>query len=70
MQEEVEDIQVEVDGGMDVLLGCDSLHDQPRVKDDEQREEHGASHCDAKVYQGTLQEELTTTTAHISDPYN
>lgn len=39
MQEEVDNVQVEVDGGQDVLLGRELLHQQVGVIDDEATED-------------------------------
>jgi len=41
VQEEVDDVQVEVDGGQDVLLGRELLHQQVCVVDDEATEDQG-----------------------------
>ena len=37
MEEEVDDVEVEIDRGLDVLLRTKSLHDHVRVEDDEER---------------------------------
>lgn len=42
MQEEVDNVQVEVDGGQDVLLGRELLHQQVGVVDDEAAEDQGS----------------------------
>ena len=44
LDEEVDDVQVELDCGQNVLLSAESLHDHLGVHDDEQREEEGAAH--------------------------
>ena len=49
LDEEVDDVQVELDGGQDVLLGAESGHDHLSVHDDEQREEEGAAHSQGGV---------------------
>ena len=43
LDEEVDDVQVELDGRHDVLLRAQSGHDHLRVEDDEEGEEEGAA---------------------------
>ena len=58
LYEEVDDVQVELDGGQDVLLGAESGHDHLRVHDDEQREEEGPAHRQRRVRQLVAEEDL------------
>ena len=58
LDEEVDDVQVELDGGQDVLLGAESGHDHLRVHDDEQREEEGPAHRQRRVRQLVAEEDL------------
>ena len=58
VHEEVDDVQVELDGGQDVLLGAESGHDHLRVHDDEQREEEGPAHRQRRVRQLVAEEDL------------
>lgn len=54
VDEQVDDIHVQVDGGQDVLLRRQVLHHHLRVVDDEQAEDEGASDGDQQLKQGVL----------------
>lgn len=58
MQEEVDDVQVQVDGGQDVLLGRQLLHQQVRVVDDEATEDQGAGAGHDELGAVAVEEEL------------
>ena len=49
LDEEVDDVQVELDGGQDVLLGTKSGHDHLGVHNDEHGEEECSSHSQSSV---------------------
>ena len=49
LNEEVDDVQVELDGCEDVLLGAESGHDHLGVHDDEHGEEEGAANSKSSV---------------------
>ena len=49
LDEEVDDVQVELDGCEDVLLGAESGHDHLGVHDDEHGEEEGAANSESSV---------------------
>lgn len=58
VQEEIEDVQVEIDGSMDVFLRSDFSHDHVGVKDDEEGKEKGSSTSNEDIKELTLQEHL------------
>ena len=58
MQEEVEDVQVEVDGRQDVVFGGESVHHHVGVEDDEHGEEGGPSHRNRLVHEHAREEQL------------
>lgn len=60
VQEEVDDVKVEVDGGQDVLLRGELLHQQVGVKDDETAEHQGPSSSQDQLCAVTVEEELQT----------
>ena len=61
MHEEVENVQVEVDGRQDVLLGRHAVHDHGGIVDDEEREEDGACDSNTFVQHGSRNEKLKKT---------
>jgi len=58
LDEEVDDVQIELDGGHDVLLGTQTGHDHLGVVNDEQGEEKGSPHCHGCVCQLVPEEDL------------
>ena len=50
MQEEVDDVEVQVDRGHDVLLRRQLVHQHVGVKYDEQREQQGPAYCNSLVH--------------------
>lgn len=58
VQEEVDNVQVEVDGGQDVLLGRELLHQQVGVVDDEATEDQGPGSGHDQLCAVTVEEEL------------
>ena len=61
LNEEIDNVQVELDGGQDVLFSAEPGHDHLGVHDDEQREEEGASHSQGGVSQ-------LVTHKHLEEP--
>lgn len=61
VQEEVDDVQVEVNGGQDVLLRRELLHQHAGVVDDEATEDQGASSSQEQTCIVTVEEELQRT---------
>ena len=61
MHEEVEDVQVEVDGRQDVLLGRHAVHDHGGIVDNEEREENGTRDSNAFVQHRSRNEKLKKT---------
>lgn len=57
VQEEVDDVQVEVDGGQDVFLGGELLHQQVGVIDDETAEDQGSGSGQDQLCAVTVEEE-------------
>lgn len=57
MQEEVDNVQVEVDGGQDVLLRGELLHQQAGVIDDEAAEDQRPGSSHDQLYAVTVEEE-------------
>ena len=58
MQEQVDDVQVEVDGGQDVLLGGELLHQHVGVVDDEATEDQSAGSSHDQLCAVAVEEEL------------
>lgn len=58
VQEEVDNVQVQVDGGQDVLLGGELLHEQVGVVDDETAEYQGSGSSIDQLYAVAIEEEL------------
>lgn len=58
MEEEVEDVKVEVDGGHDVFLWGQLVQHHLGVHDDEEGEENCTSDGDASIQEGTREEDL------------
>lgn len=58
VQEEVDDVQVEVDGGQDVLLWGQLLHQQVGVVDDEAAEDQGPGAGQDQLCAVAVEEEL------------
>ena len=54
--EEVDEVQVEVDGSQDVLLGGEDVHDEMCVEDNEATDDHGTCYGQHKL-QGRAPEE-------------
>lgn len=58
VQEEIDDVQVEVDGGQDVLLGGELFHQQVGVIDDETAEDQSPGPGQNQLCAVTVKEEL------------
>lgn len=58
MQEEIHNVQVEVYGGQDVLLGGKLLHQQVGVIDDEAAEDQSPGSSQDQLCAVTIEEEL------------
>lgn len=58
VQEEVHDVQVEVDGGQDMLLGGELLHQQVGVVDDEAAEDQSPGSSQDQLGTLAVEEEL------------
>lgn len=58
VQEEIDDVQVEVDGGQDVLLGGELFHQQVGVIDDEAAEDQSPCPGQNQLCAVTVKEEL------------
>lgn len=58
VQEEVDNVQVEVDGCQDVLLRGELLHQQVGVVDDEAAEDQSPSSSEHQLCAVTVEEEL------------
>ncbi len=58
VQEEVDDVQVEVDGGQNVLLRGELLHEQVGVVDDETAEDQSPGSSQDQFCAVTVEEEL------------
>jgi len=58
VKEEVDDIEIEIDGGMDILLRRHFMHNHVCIKDDEHGEQYGSGSCNASFEQLTLNEYL------------
>ena len=67
VQEEVDDVEVEVDGGVHVVLGRDALHDHLCVEDDEEGEEDGSPDGEAARHRLAREEHLRTS-MHCTRP--
>ena len=59
MQEEVDDVQVQVDGGQDVLLGGQLVHQEMGVIDDEAAEQQSPGTGKHQLRGVVVEEELT-----------
>lgn len=57
VDEEVEDVQVEVDGAEDVLVCAELVHEQLSVDDDKGAEEEGATHAQEHLHARVEREE-------------
>lgn len=58
MQEEVDNVQVEIDGGQDVLLRGELLHQHVGVVDDEPTEDQSPSSSQDQLCAVTVKEKL------------
>lgn len=58
MQEEVNNVQVEIDGGQDMLLGRELLHQQVGVVDDEAAEDQSTGSSKDQLCTVTVEKEL------------
>merc|ERR1719234_2455536 len=56
--EEIDDVEVQLDGRHNVFLGTQSGHNHLSVKDDEEREEESSSHCHCCLCQLTPNEDI------------
>merc|ERR1712026_248316 len=56
--EQIDDVQIELDGGQDVFLCTESGHDHLGIVDDEEGEEESSSHCHGGVSQLIAEEYL------------
>ena len=66
VKEEIDDIEIEVDGRVNVLLRRDLVHNHVSVKDDEQREENCSSSSQSTVHCLALEKHLTNTNGQKS----
>lgn len=62
MQEQVNDVQVQVDGGQDVLLRGQLVHQQVGVKDDEATEHKGSSTSEHQLHRLIVEKQLSDKT--------
>ncbi len=58
VKEEVENIQVEADGGVDVVLGRDAVSDHVRIKHNEEGENESPAHSYQQIHHLRLEENL------------
>ena len=58
VKEEVEDVEIEADGGVDILLGRHSVCNHVRVEDDEEREDNSTADTYGQISHLRLKEHL------------
>ena len=58
VKEEVEDVEIEADGGVDIFLGRHSVCNHVRVEDDEEREDNSTANTYGQMNHLRLKEHL------------
>ena len=69
MQEEVNDVEIETDSGMDVLFGGDTVADHVRVEYNEHWEDHSSSNTNGQVHHLRLEKQLIKANYHSRYPH-